>query len=323
MLRTLDTVPKSVSSKLPTDMTVHGLLAADLALDTSAKYSEWDAVVPTKESMMAALPLTWDVELQACLPKTAKELLCEQQIKLRRDWEIVHAAFPEILEDDYTYAWLLINTRSFYYTTPRTAKLPRADRMVLQPVADLFNHADKGCSVSFDAESFTIVCDRTYRAGEEVFISYGAHSNDFLLAEYGFILGDNRWDEVCIDDVILPHLSDAQKENLEDRSFLGNYKIDAETACYRTIIALTILCVPLKEWLMVVDGLEGGEEYRCEVDQLLISLLREFEVTARDTMAKVESSTAGLESQRRMLKDRWAQILELIWARYFGSENEE
>ena len=314
LLRTLDTVARSVSGKLPKDMSVHGLLAADLALDKSIKYSKWNAVVPTKESVMTSLPLAWDSELQESLPKSAKDLLRKQQTKLKRDWTVVHAAFPSVPEDDYMYAWLLVGTRSFYYTTPQTAKLSRHDRMVLQPVADLFNHADDGCSVSFDADSFTIQSDRAYDVGEEVFICYGSHSNDFLLAEYGFILAENRWDEVCIDDLIMPRLSDTQKEHLDGCGFLGNYKIDAETVCYRTEIALRILCMPLKDWRLVVDGLEGDEEQQRDVDQLLASLLEDFQTAARDTITRIDKAKAGKECQRQMLKDRWAQIQQLVSA---------
>lgn len=314
LLRTLDTVPPSVSSKLPKDMSVHGLLAADLALDKSAMYSEWNAVVPTKKSVMTSLPLAWDLELQDCLPKPAKDLLRKQQTKLTRDWKIVHAAFPSILADDYMYAWLLVSTRSFYYTTPVTAKLSRHDRMVLQPVADLFNHADEGCPVSFDAQSFTILSDRAYAEGDEVFICYGSHSNDFLLTEYGFILADNRWDEAGLDDVILPLLSAQQKEHLEACDFLGNYKFDADAVCYRTQIALRILVMPLDEWRMVVDGLEGDEEQQREVDQLLVSLLPRLQRVAQNTISNIEKTAAGLDCQRQMLKDRWAQIQDLVSA---------
>ena len=183
-------------------MTVHGLFAADLALDETPKYSEWNSLMPTRAELFASVPLAWTLEAQRYLPKTARDLLGKQQVKFRRDWGIVHAAFPSLAESDYMYAWLLVNTRTFYYTTPKTEKLPRNDRIVLQPVADLFNHADEGCSVSFDSENFTITSNRPYATGEELYVCYGRHGNDFLLAEYGFILAENRWDEVSLDDAI-------------------------------------------------------------------------------------------------------------------------
>ncbi|CAI4214496.1 unnamed protein product [Parascedosporium putredinis] len=43
-----------------------------------------------------------------------------------------------------------------------------------------------------------------YGAGEEVYICYGRHSGDFLLAEYGFSPDENAWDEVSLDEVVEP-----------------------------------------------------------------------------------------------------------------------
>lgn len=295
-------------------MSVHGLLAADLALDESVTHSKWNAVMPTKEEVMASLPLAWDPDLQEYFPKPARDSIRKQQTRFKRDWDIVHATFPSLLEDDYLYAWLLVNTRTFYYTTPKTEKLPRHDRMILQPVADLLNHADEGCSVSFDGRGFTIRSGRAYAAGEEVCICYGRHGNDVLLAEYGFALaaGRNRWDEVCLDGTVLPRLSARQRRHLEDRGFLGNYKLDAATVCYRTQVALRILCVPLGEWRDVVDGLDDGEAQQGEVDRLLILLLRELREGARETIANIEGAKAGLDHQRQALKDRWVQIIDLV-----------
>ncbi|MDA4133584.1 MAG: SET domain-containing protein-lysine N-methyltransferase, partial [Thaumarchaeota archaeon] len=195
-LRTLQTVPKTISRTLPKGMTVHGLLAADLALDKSSKYAEWDAVVPTMEDF-ETMPILWDARLQELLPSRSRDLLRTQKAKLERDWAIVSAAFPSapaLALETYTYAWLLVNTRTFYHVTPRTEKLPRDDHMVLQPVADLFNHAagEGTCAVSFDGDGFTVSATCDLPAGVEVYICYGGHSNDFLLLEYGFVLPDGE-----------------------------------------------------------------------------------------------------------------------------------
>ena len=63
--------------------------------------------------------------------------------------------------------------------------------------------SDVGCDVTFSPSGYTICADRDIAPGEEVSISYGNHSNDFLLAEYGFILAENRWDEIRLDDILI------------------------------------------------------------------------------------------------------------------------
>lgn len=68
--------------------------------------------------------------------------------------------------------------------------------MALNPFADCFNHADEGCKVEYGPIGFKISSDRVYEKDEEIYISYGSHSNDFLLVEYRFILLENKWDEL-------------------------------------------------------------------------------------------------------------------------------
>ncbi|KAJ4416203.1 hypothetical protein N0V85_002389, partial [Neurospora sp. IMI 360204] len=242
-LRTYKNVHPSIARALPKDISIHGLLAADLAFDPypSAKYRQWNVVCPTREDIWDSLPLTWDHRLREFLPKRALELLLKQEAKFEKDWSMVQQSKllsprsgekedesseeeeggklnKSITRDDYLYAWLLVNTRTFYHETPKTKKFKKEDRMVLQPVADLFNHTSydpsaedkegnrKICSVAFSPTAFTITTTRPYTAGEEVYICYGNHSNDFLLIEYGFLFDENVWDEVCIDDAILPLL---------------------------------------------------------------------------------------------------------------------
>lgn len=312
VLRSLHTVPKSISRKLP-KVSVHAVLAADLALDESDKYSKWNAVLPTREDVKT-MPLLWNAKLQDFLPRRGQEILAKQESKFKHHWEIVSKAFPSLTEEVYKYAWLLVNTRTFYYTDKKTEKLPKDDHMVLQPVADLFNHADTGCGVAYDTDGFTFTSKRAYAVGEEIHISYGGHSNDFLLVEYGFILGENRWDEVRIDEVILPELTNAQKEQLEYVSFLGNYVLDARDVCHRTQVALRIMCLPLGEWQDFVDGADDSTTKQAKVDQLLVKLLKKYEKTIKKTLTGIKGAKAGNEIQRQLLEDRWTQIQTLVEA---------
>ena len=294
-------------------MSLHGLLAADLALDKKSKFAAWNAMFPTLASFEASTPLMWPAELQTLLTKPAKDLLRKQQAKFQRDWDMISTAFPDISQERYIYSWLLVNTRTFYYTTPRMERLPHHDRMALQPVADLLNHADTGCQVSFSPDSFTITADRMYRAGEEVHICYGGHSNDFLLTEYGFVLVENRWDEVCFDDVILPSLNKEQKADLHARAFLGKYMLDAETiGCYRTQVVLRLLCCTHRQWQRFVNAEDDGEASQSQVDVLLKQFLDRFAKTIQQTLESIEKLDVGQESQREILSRRWKQVETMV-----------
>jgi hypothetical protein len=79
-------------------------------------------------------------------------------------------------------------------------------------------------------------------------MSYGNHSIVFLFIEYGFTLDENRWDEVSLDEFILPLLSEEQKTTLDKAGFSGCYILDKEMICYRTSVSLSLLFMPLRIW---------------------------------------------------------------------------
>lgn len=344
-LRTLDSVPKTLTRKMDSDVSVHGKLAADLMLDAdTGAFAAWDAVLPTPDDLAAGMPLLWPSKLQELLPTPAQEALARQTAKLERDWEGVQGAFLSETDADaeaatalhtrYTNAWLLVNSRTFYYTTARSATVhpQHDDHMAMQPVADLFNHAaDGGCRVTYGPEGFCFVADRLYAAGDEVPISYGAHADDMLLVEYGFVLAapgiHNRWDEVCLDAAILPRMAAFLRADLEEAGFLGRYMIDADTpgGCYRTQVALRrILCGRTQRaaWQRFVDG--GGEGdgggrssiiSQERVDALLGECLADMGERARAAVAQIEKLAKdgiGSESQRELLTRRWQQIEAMV-----------
>jgi hypothetical protein len=271
------------------------------------------------------MPLLWHPTLQALLPTAAAKLLANQQRKLKLDWAAVSSAFPDIKYDDYIYRWLIINTRTFYFLSPLPAhqKLHpsnRDDCMAQSPFADYFNHTSStsACSASFSPAGYTISTPVNIKKGEEIYISYGNHSNDFLLAEYGFILGEegggNQWDEVPLDPYILPLFSAKQQERLEERGFLGKYVLDRNDVCYRTQVALRILVLPARKWEHFADGMEDGVKEQGAVNKVLKKVLREFELEAKEKIEELEGlkDEAEMEYQRDMLRRRWSQIEGLI-----------
>ncbi|OLN86090.1 Ribosomal lysine N-methyltransferase set11 [Colletotrichum chlorophyti] len=313
-LKTLATIPKPLARPFPKDTAVHALLALDIALDTSPSFKTWSAVFPSPRDL-SSCPLTWTGPvLPTLLPPPALALLTSQREKFLSHWSLISPSFPDLDYDSYLHAWLLVNSRTFYHVTPKTKSRPKEDHMALQPVADLLNHAPRGCNVAFDARSFTIKTDRPYTEGEEMHICYGRHSNDFLLVEYGFLMPspENDWDEVGLDDAILPRLGPAHKRRLEDRGFLGKYVLDAETVCYRTQVALRTLVLPTRRWAQFVDGFTDGEAEQAEVDAMLCEILAAYDEEIASKIDLVSRLDEGQEFQREMVLDRWRQIQQLV-----------
>ncbi|ESU14425.1 hypothetical protein FGSG_08862 [Fusarium graminearum PH-1] len=275
-VRTIDTVPKHIKDALH-GVSVHGILAAEIALDDSDDFAIWRTVLPTREDLEGGMPMMWPSELQALLPKRAKDLLDNQNTTFRRECDIVLKAFPTLTRDEYMLSWVLINTRTFYNSMPKMKIYAHSDRLVCMPVADLFNH-DQGCKLVYSALGYSVQTDRVYKQGEEVYVSYGPHSNDFLLTEYGFILDTNRWDEVYLDEVILPLLNKTQRAELESVGFLGRYTLDDQTpGCHRTQVALRMLCCTPGQWQRFFDACEDGRSSQAEVDGILLSALKDFQ----------------------------------------------
>jgi len=291
-------------------MSIHALLAADLAIDRITSFSVWRNTLPTLADFNVGLPFMWHKRLQELLPKPARELLEKQQDSFYRDWSNVVKGFPDLSREEYLHSWFIINTRTFYYVTRQMEKYPPIDRLALVPVADLFNHADDGCEVMFTPDGFVISTDRGYRAGQEVFISYGTHTNDFLLVEYGFLPAENRWDKICLDHVILPKLSTTHKEQLRSRGLLCPFMLDCNTlGCKKTQAAVRLLCSCSRgEWQEFLDTEGCGEHCRENMDMLLRSLLAEYLAEVRKAAQEAENLQVGEDVQRKLIIQRWKQI---------------
>ncbi|KAL0261893.1 hypothetical protein SLS55_003326 [Diplodia seriata] len=298
--------------ELPKDATVHARLAAYLTLmdgKADAPHRIWQPVWPKKEEFESIMPMNWEEREKELLPAHAKSLLEKQQEKFEKDWRALRAHLPSgDCRDLFTYYWLIVNTRTFYWdypTTTRTGKqqvkrrkLAPDDCMALCPFMEYFNHADEGVS------------DNLLHPGDEVFLSYGRHSNDFLLVEYGFLLDFNKWDETKLDDIILPKLYQEKKDAMDELGFLGDFTIDSSQTCHRTQVALRALVLPGNTWRRFADGFDDGERERDRVDERLVQILKQY-AREIDTVEK-EIQDLSPSDRRSTLEKRWDQIRSII-----------
>lgn len=289
-------------------------MATDYALGFDLSRRPWCAALPTLSEFRESIAICWPASLQKQLPPVARNLLKQQKKKLETDWIIASGAFPDLIFKNYLHAWLLVNTRTFYFVPPfDSGPLPsRDDCIALNPYSDCLNHSTSpSATVQVTKAAINILASKNIDAGEEVTISYGNHPNDFLLVEYGFILDENPWDEVLLDPYILPLLGDSQKRKLEDASFLGNYFLDQHTVCHRTQVALRILFLPLHNWEYFVKGFDDGEKDLPQVDRLILSILTEYRRDVRQNLDLISQSN-DFHAQRKILSRRWKQIDELL-----------
>lgn len=177
---TVNSIPSSFIGKFPGGVSVHGILAAFLThgdADDLEKYALWRRTWPTRRDFKESMPIMWPESLQGLksdgdassstqtnfLPPsisgrwntvrtegdrhdyetTHQNLLAQQQNRLRTAWDTVVAVFPDMDWEAFSYHWLIVNTRSFYYLMPgQEPPEDKNDAMALLPFADYFNHSD-------------------------------------------------------------------------------------------------------------------------------------------------------------------------------------
>ena len=185
-LLTIHSIPEKFKA-LHEGITAHGLLASFLAFsnDGMSQYTLWKASWPSLQDFQQSMPLLWpnilrepiDQEVSVsnvagmgknpCEPfwalppaigarfggilevdaSRSAGLLDRQQEKLHADWKMVSKLFPNKGFLEYTYYWLIVNTRSFYFDVlPGNIQESHYNRIVLCPFVDLFNHSDHGVS---------------------------------------------------------------------------------------------------------------------------------------------------------------------------------
>jgi hypothetical protein len=299
------------------------------------------------------MPLYYIKKLQDLLPHAATLLLTNQRSNLEKDWNDVRKHITSVSEDLYTYTWLIVNTRTFYWEYPdlpnshprlpkRRNKLASNDCYAMCPFMDYFNHSDVGCDPQANSKGYSVTADRGYKAGEEIFISYGSHTNDFLLVEYGFILDSNKNDSIPLDHLLLPLLSSVQVDALKEDGFHGNYTLSSiePFICHRTQAILRLLILDSRRYALFVSGDDDGSKEQGQVDEHVVGILTKYSRQIMDTLDEVEQLTVDAKSdekasmrklrtagngepgikpeQKDVLVQRWKQIRDLVNAAVKG-----
>lgn len=184
---------------------------------------------------------------------------------------------------------------------------------------DYFNHTDVGCDPTHDARGYSVTANKDYKAGEEVYVSYGPHTNDFLLAEYGFILNQNGNDSLSLDHLILPELSASQTDTLKEDGFHSNWTLTSSPplrTCHRTQAVLRLLTLPARRYSAFVSGTDDGTAAEQGiVNAYLANLLKKYARQVMETLEEVEELEVEgpkMKEQKDMLLRRWRQIKEIV-----------
>ncbi|PLB52374.1 SET domain-containing protein [Aspergillus steynii IBT 23096] len=354
-LRTMFTpnsIPSSFSSKFPDGTPVHALYAAFFTNgdpENLKHYEPWRKTWPSLKDFEDGMPILWPSYLrgsktsvdssseQTFLPPsisgswssiqkgksefhyetTHQNLLSQQESRLRDAWDAVVAVFPKTDWETFSYHWLIVNTRSFFFLMPgEEAPEDRNDAMALLPFADYFNHSDVACNVKFNGLNYIFRATKHYDEGEEIYMSYGPHPNDFLLTEYGFFLDHNESETLYLDDIIFRDLSKTLQEELEFEQYYGNYQLTAEGVCYRTEIAACIKYMAVEDWRNYTLGYSTKNFDAAKSEAIIREWIKTYANEADTVIASLEKAGSqeadlkGSDKVKALLK-RWTQIKTL------------
>ncbi|KAE8353124.1 hypothetical protein BDV28DRAFT_148373 [Aspergillus coremiiformis] len=360
----IDSIPSSFVDLFPKGTSIHGILAAYLTHGDPKTLKELDAwrnVWPSWQELEDSTPILWPAHLRrsnstsddednpsgpVLLPPSVsgrwntfekapvdidydtryQNMLAQEENRLTHAWEQVISVFPKTEWKTFAYYWLIINSRSFYYLSPgKNEPEDWNDAIAMVPYADYFNHEDNAaCEVQFDHIDYTFRATKRYEKGEEVYMSYGAHSNDFLFVEYGFVLDKNLSDTIYLDDIIFQDLPISDRKELLLQNAFGNYEVTATGVHPRVETAACLKYMSKRDFRIYIEGrskraFDGGKSA-----QVIRGWIGVYLKESETTMEIISSMLEKLSDARKlgdrekwekerlqMLLGRWRQIQEL------------
>lgn len=212
----------------------------------------------------------------------------------------VHIDRTELL-----WAWMCINSRCLYMEMPQ--KTDSSDNFTLAPYVDFLNHlGNDECGIKIDSHGFHVLTSTTYSPGAELYFSYGPHSNEFLLCEYGFTLPQNRWNYIDVSDYLTPLLRPQQVAFLKEAGYYADYTINDLGISFRTEIALATLQENdpslSRKLRAFVDGMTDGTVYQNKSQTLLSHILKKI-VNDCDKKLSVDASDARMKAIATLYND--------------------
>lgn len=218
----------------------------------------------------------------------------------------------ENLFDKFLDIYFIINSRCLYCEIPikKDSKERILSNFTMVPLVDFLNHSDKTdfyCYPyvnNFEKDKISGIGQFEIRVGnyeynhlgEQIFLNYGAHSNDFLLNEYGFVLKENCWDYIDISKPIIKLLYDKvsdfdEQSNLiqflKENTYWDDYTLNKDEISYRTLVVLSLIVT--KDFNRVAKFMNGyiSEDFFLpKIRETLRNLLKEV---LSDSISKIDT----------------------------------
>lgn len=264
-------------------------------------------------------PLTWKLKGKSIksFPKSTQRHTQKMHTRFITDYNVITAFLKRlgsaIPQDEFLWSWFCVNSRCLYMEIPESHT--NEDNFTMAPFVDLINHsAQDHCLLQINHSGFHVLSSVRYDANMEVYLSYGPHSNEFLLCEYGFTLPENPWNDVDITDLILNLLDGEQRQFLESKGYLGEYTISYESISFRIEVALAVSLekdgdVQSSRGVnALINGVSDGAFYKRRSNQILVRILGDLEVEYQERVG--DGIEGKLYMEQLQIITHWLEELQ-------------
>lgn len=294
-----------------------------LVLESQRTDSSWKPFIDMLPEVdeLGLCPLVWTVkkdpeahQLMALLPRSARKHAESIIARFTKDMDVVMAMLQDtefFSVERYLWVWMCINSRCFYLEMPLGKSA--SDNFTMAPNIDFLNHlCDDQCEIKIDSSGFHVYTSTAYKPGDQLFFSYGPHSNEFLLCEYGFVLDVNKWNYIDASDYITPLLRPQHTDFLKKKSYFNDYTVNKDGMSFRTEIALATLqeTAPDSSRRLngLVDGHIHGAVYEKRSKTLLALILKKI---ALDSIKKLANTDLSDSPRREAIFQLHGDILDI------------
>ncbi|KAI9259089.1 hypothetical protein BY458DRAFT_517736 [Sporodiniella umbellata] len=235
------------------------ILALHLVLLSQDSNSWWKSYIDLLPMHFNTMPLTFPDTLFRHLPRSLQQEVKRQKEAVKKDYVACLAflasrpSLPQtVTMSTFQWAWLCVNTRCIHMSIPDA--VVKGDHIALAPMLDFLNHTTEAkieSGFNRKNQSFEIKTKTCYKKGEQVYINYGPHDNLAMLKEYGFVLKENCYNFVLLDDEVDTLYSELEthrglkikKAILEGSGYAGDYSIKKGETSFRLMAALRLLAL--------------------------------------------------------------------------------
>lgn len=217
----------------------------------------------------------------------------------------------------FLHVYFVINSRCLYAEIPLKIEDPSSN-FTLVPYVDFMNHiceVDLHCypqlSVQLRSEGekiigigqFSVRCGEYFykNINEELFLNYGAHSNDFLLNEYGFVVNGNKWNYLDISNEIIELINDDKEEVktfLLEHDYWGDYTVNENDISYRILVALNYYVTrDERKVRKFIEGYISEDYFKPKISPILKKLLVSLTIKYKETLSQLKEKARNAEDK--------------------------